>query len=263
MNAIKHFVENWWLVLLILASLGVSIWRPARRLAKLAAAEARIPRHYTRVIHTKAPFRRHDFAAKADIVRREVVKGIAIALAVVFAWPLSLIAISHFLPSLPRGSLIAYQGILFVAAMGSLLALTASGSRLARRSGLVCPACGMELAGIARQGRLKFWLQDQVLETGKCPGCGKQLLDPAEVGPSENLGPDDTALWIGMCVVGVAGIIAMLYFGTRQVDAKVWARCRRLYGRAYTASDSVVIDSTPVARKGLYTCGDLRRSNEH
>ena len=188
----------------------------ARRLDKLSASESKVPRRATRVIRTNAPLRRRDFAEKADIVRREVVKGIAIALAIAIAWQPSLIAIYQLVPSLPRESLIVYQAMLFVAAMGSLLAFTARGSRLARRSGLVCPACGMVLAGTGRRGRWKYWLQDRVLETGKCPGCSKQLLDPDEVGPvSENLKRDDTALYVVMCVALLAGIIAMVYLGTR------------------------------------------------
>jgi hypothetical protein len=265
MDAIKQFIETWWLIgpiLAWLAWLPFSIWRSARRLARLSASESKIRRGDTRELRTKAPFRRGDFAAKAEIVRRERVKGTAIAMVILVAWYPSLVAISRLVPTLPRGWLIAYQGILFVAAMGSYLAFTARGSRLTRRSGLICPACGMELVGIHGQGRSQELIQDRVLETGKCPECKKQLLDPAEVGPESQapLTLAEHALYLGICAALLAGIIAMLYDGTRTVDANAWTRCRRLYDRAYTAPDSIVIDST-VARGSRITCGDQRRSN--
>jgi hypothetical protein len=259
MSAIKHLLDFWWVPALTL--LAVSVWGPARRLAKLNALERKNQRHYPRELNTKAPFRRHDFAAKAAIVRKERMRGTAIAMVILLLWYPSLIAISRLLPSLPHGWLTAYQAILFVAAMGSYLTFIARGSRLARRSGLICPACGMELVGIRqRAGRPQDLIQDLVLETGKCPGCKKQLLDPAEVGPVENLGPDDTVLYAGACVALVAGIVVMLYFGTAQVDPNAWTRCRRLYARSYTASDSILIDST-VAPRNHVTCEYFRRNN--
>ena len=196
------------------------------------------------------------------MVRKERVKGTLIAMVILVAWGPSLFAITRLMPTLPRASLIAYQVILFVLAMGSLFAFAASGSRLARSSGLICPGCGVELAGTYGLGRFQRLIQDRVLETGKCPGCNKQLLDPAEVGPvSEDPKPNDAALYAGVCVVLVAGIIVMMYMTSAQLKANAWNRCRRLYIHAYSASDSVVIDST-VAPRNQSTCGDQRRSHD-
>jgi hypothetical protein len=233
-----------------------------RRLGKLSASELRIPRDDTHELHTKAPFRRRDFAAKAGIVQRESEKAIAIVMVLVVIGVPSLVVISRLVPSLRHGALITYRGILPVVAMGLLLTFAVRGSRLARRSGLVCPACGIDLTSVYKHGRFQYLVQDLVLETGKCPGCKKQLLDPAEVGPvSRDLSRAGNALYIGIFAVMIAGIIAMVYFGGRQVQANAWARCRRLYARAYTASDSVVIDSTRLDRGDSVGCEYFRRTH--
>jgi hypothetical protein len=105
--------------------------------------------------------------------------------------------------------------------------------------------------------------QDRVLETGKCPGCTAQLLDPSEVGSvSQTLTLAEHAQYIGLIAVLVAGIIVMTYFGHAQVQANAWNRCRRLYARAYTASDSVVIDSTRLDRGDRVTCDYFRRTHD-
>ena len=273
MNAIKHFLESWWILPLIFALPAVTIWRSARRIARLDAAEFNIPRHDTPNLRTNAPFRRADFAAKAEIVRKGTVMGTAISMVVLLAWYPSLVAISRLLPTLPHGALIAYQVILFVVAMGSLFVSAARGSRLARRSGLICPACGIELVGTSGRRRFQKQVEDRVLETGKCPGCGAQLLDPSEVGSvSETLTPAEHAQYIGLIAVLVAGIIVMTYLGHAQVKANAWNRCRRLYARAYSASDSVVIDSTRLDRgyrregariiKVRATCDYFRRTHD-
>jgi hypothetical protein len=254
MNAIKHFIENWWGVL-FLAYLWASIWRSAHRRRRLSAAESEVPRGDARELRTKAPFRRADFAAKAEIVRKEGAKGTLIAMVILLAWYPSLVAISRLVPTLPRASLIAYQAILFVAAMGSLLAFTARGSRLARRSGLICPACGDELTGTYGRGRFQKGVQERVLETGKCPWCRAQLLDPSEV---ESVSQTLTLAERGVIAVLVAGLIVMLYFARAQVRTNASNRCRRLYARAYTASDSVVIDSTRLARRDSVNCEYFR-----
>ena len=272
MNAITNILQ-WW-PFLFLAVLGVSIWRATldgisiwrstRRLARLSASESKIRRDDTREIRTNAPFRRRDFAAKAEIVRKETVKGTAIMMVILVAWGPSLVAISRLVPTLPRGSLIAYQAILFVAAMGSYLAFTARGSRLARSSGLICPACGMELAGVRQRGRRSADLvQDRVLETGKCPGCRAQLLDPSEVGSgSQTLTRGEHAKYIGIIAAMVTAIIVMLYFAPGPTYARYRSRCRDLYAHAYTDSDSVVVDSTRLDRRDRVTCRYFRRSNK-
>jgi hypothetical protein len=248
MNAIKHFLENWWFPLLILGSLGVSIWRSPRRIARLSAAESKIPRDYTRETRTKAPFRRLDFA-KAKIVRKEIGKGTAIAIGIFIGFGPSLVAISRLAPNLPHGALVAYEAIMFVVAMGSLLGFAMRADLLARRSGLICPACGLNLTLTYGPGRAQYPIQDHVFETGKCPACRAQLLDPAEVGPElENPTLKDTALWIGICAAMVAVIVVMVYFTGAQVEANAWTRCHRLYDAAHTASDSAVVDSTKLAR---------------
>ena len=250
-----HFLESWWAPLMLAGlwvwALHSIIWRWARRRLGLSAAESAIPRHHARHLRTNAPFRRADFAAKAEIVRKKSVKGIAIAMVILLAWYPSLVAISRLLPTLPHGALIAYQAILFVVAMGSVLVSARRESRLARRSGLICPACGMELTGTYRHGRFQKLVQDRVLETGKCPGCKKQLLDPAEVGSvSQTL----TLAEHGVIAVLVAALIVMLYFGRAQVRTNASNHCHRLYARAYSASDSVVIDSTRLASGDRVDC---------
>jgi hypothetical protein len=257
MNAIKHFfLENLW-VLLFLAWLGNSTWRFAHRLPRLSATESKVPRDYTREIRTKAPFRRLDFAAKAEIVRKEMVKGTVIVMVILVGFGPSWVAVSRLAPNLPHGAFAAYEAIMFVVAMGSLLGFAVRADLLARRSGLICPSCGLDLAGTYGR-RAQSLIQDHVLETGKCPKCKTQLLDPAEGGPIlENLKPNDTALGIGICAAMVVVIVAMVYFTGENVAANEWTRCRRLYDSAYTASDSVAIDST-VAPRNKATCEHLR-----
>jgi hypothetical protein len=254
-NAIKQFLQHWW-AWLLLAYLGSGIWRMAHgRLGPPSAAEPVGRLDDTPVLRTKAPFRRDDFAAKAEIVRKEGAKGTLIAVAILFAWAPSLVAISRFIPTLPRASLIAYQAMLFVVAMGSIVVFTQRESRLGRRSGLICPACGDELTGTYRGGRFQKLVQDRVIETGKCPGCGAQLLDPSEVGSvSQTLTLAEHAQYIGVIAVLLAGLIVSLYFGTAQVRTNVSNHCRPLYAGAYTASDSVVIDSTRLARGDRVNC---------
>jgi hypothetical protein len=255
-NAIKQFVESWSGPLFIVY-LWASIWRSAYRRRRLSAGESKIPRRDPRELHTKAPFRRADFIAKAEIVRKEGAKGALIAVVILFAWYPSLVAISRLIPTLPRASLIAYQAILFVVAMGSVVVFTRRESRLARRSGLICPACGDELTGTYRGGRFQKLVQDRVIETGKCPGCRAQLLDPSEVGSvSQTL--TLTLAERGVLAVLVAGLIVMLYFGRAQVRTNASNHCRRLYAGAYTASDSVVIDSTRRARGDKVNCEYFR-----
>jgi hypothetical protein len=249
MNAIKHFLNNWWLLPLILTWPAVSIWRSARRIARLSAAESKVPRDHTREIRTKAPFRRLDFAAKSKIVRKEMAKGTMIAIVILVGFGPSLVLVSRLAPNLPHGALVGYEAIMVVVALGSLLRFAMRADLLARRSGLICPACGLVLTRTYGPRRAQYPIEDHVFETGKCPVCRAQLLDPAEVGPVvEDLQPNDTALWIGICAAMVVVIVVMVYFTGEQTAVNAWNRCRRLYDGAYTASDSAVVDSTKLAR---------------
>ena len=67
-------------------------------------------------------------------------------------------------------------GIIGVSGVAYLVMAT----RLARRLGLVCSACQLAFA----LSRGNHHLVDLVLETGKCPRCGKQLLNESEVRPA-------------------------------------------------------------------------------
>jgi hypothetical protein len=257
----KHILENWWFPALVLTCMAVSFWRSARRVVKRSAAESKIPRVYPREIRTNAPFRRGDFIAKADIAERETIKGLVIAMVVVVGGTPSLVAISRHAPSL-RHMLSTYLTMLPFIGIGSILAFSVRGSLLARRSGLVCPACGINLTSAYTRGRVRYLVENVVLETGKCPACKEQLLDPAEVGPeSRNFSPAGYAGVVGLLAVMIAGIITLNYFTHKQNDANAWARCRRLYARAYSASDSVVIDSTRLHSDGR-GCEYFRRTHE-
>jgi hypothetical protein len=262
-HAIKNFLDSGWYLALILGALGFLILRSALRLARLSASESKITRGYTDEVRTNAPFRRRDFAAKAEIVRKETGKGTVIAMAILVVWCPSLVAITRLVPTISRGSLIAYTAILFVAAMASFFVFTARGSRLARLSGLICPGCGMDLTGTSEVDRFRYVIEDRVLETGKCPGCNKQLIDSSEVGPvSQSLTRADKARYMGLVGALVVGIIVMVYYGTAMVDAKAWARCRTLYDGAYNSSDSVAIDSTTLEPRNHTACGYFRRSHD-
>src|SRR3954469_22101687 len=105
----NQILEHWWFPVLIVALCGVRVWRSARRLARLSASESKIRRVDTPELSTNAPFRRADFAAHAEIVRKERVKGTAIAGVIFVAWPALLFAISRLAPSVPHRSLVAFQ----------------------------------------------------------------------------------------------------------------------------------------------------------
>lgn len=106
-----------------------------------------------------------------------------------------------------------------------------------RRIGLVCNACGAELVGA--MGVAGAWIQDRVFETGKCPRCGAQLLDPEEVGPeSRTFTYADNARALGL----IAALLAALG------------------AAAHNPVDSGAVDVKPLNERGTVTCGDLRRA---
>ena len=262
MNAIKQFLEAYWFPTLFLAWLVVWLWRASHRLGRRSTAGLEVQRDEAHTIGTSAPFRRADFAAKAEISRREIAKGLLVGGAILIAAPPALVAISWLVPTLTRGFFRTAMTISVAAAITSLFAFALRASRQTRRSGLICPACGIELVGRGGTRLNEFLLQDRVLETGKCPRCNTQLLDPAEVRPiSQTSTRAEHARYIGIIAVLLAGVVALVYFANASISAKRLARCRSLYARAHSASDSVVIDSTHAARGDLVTCGELLGSN--
>ena len=55
------------------------------------------------------------------------------------------------------------------------------------------------------------WIDDYVLETGKCPGCEAQLLDPADVRPIP-IAKDDSRTRTIVRVVIIVILAAVLYY---------------------------------------------------
>lgn len=205
-----------------------------------------------------APFRREDFAARAEAARREMGKGFFAAMAIfLFGFP-ALFAASWLAPE-TVGPI--FQPLMYVILGGSIagmFALAARADRIARRSGLVCPACGRGLVG---QGRSDSLIHERVLETGKCPKCGAQLLDPAEVAPVDRrMTGADHARALVIIATLLTALGATSYFGNRAINARRVMACNRRYAAAQSAADSVVVDARTLNKKGTLTCGDLRRS---
>jgi hypothetical protein len=255
MNAIKQFLEAYWFATLAGAWVVWRVWH-RQRLRSTPALE--IKRDDAPKLRTKAPFSRADFAAKAEISRREMAKGVFIGMGILIAVPPALAAISWLVPTMPRGFFRIVMTISCVVAVAALFVFALRGSRQTRRTGLVCPACGMELVGPGGTRMHPFSLQDRVLETGKCPGCNTQLLDEAEVQPSNE--PMTRAEYAIIAVLVVL-LIATVYFARASISANRLARCHDRYARAHSASDSVVVDSTPATRGERVTCGELLGSN--
>lgn len=212
-----------------------------------------------RDIASRSPFRRSDFAARAEGLRRELVKGFGIGLGVlVIGFPV-LFGVNWLAPNLLPGSFGTVVPALSAVALASMLLFAVRGSRLMRRRGLVCPRCGTELVGI--MGNAGEWIQDRVLETGKCPGCQAQLLDPAEVGPEpRTFARADHLRALGLIVTLSAALGGIIYFGNASVAAKRAASCNRRYAAALGPTDSSAVDARPLNQRGTLTCGDLRRA---
>jgi hypothetical protein len=151
---------------------------------------------------TAAQFRRDDFAAKAELVNKQKMKG---AVPIFFFGGVA--AIYALQSTLSREASIFALGILVAVAVGWNQVFVRRARRLARSSGLKCHACQMELVG--QTGGV--WIDDYVLETGKCPGCEAQLLDPADVQPI-SIPKDNSRTRIIVRVVVIATLVALLYY---------------------------------------------------
>ncbi len=255
MDAVKLFLENHWAGTFFGAFLVYSAWLVWRGSKSRSTVMFNI---LSRDKHgkTKAPFTRRDFIEKAEPVRREITKGLVIAVVVLIAAPFALDAISRLVPALPRGFFAVGLTILCSVGLGAMFAFAIRGSRMMRRSGLICPACDMELVGTDRKLPSR---QDRILETGKCPGCKVRLLDASDVGSeSERLTRAENIRYGVLIAVLVLGFVPYVNYVTKSMDAGRLATCTRLYARARTASDSVVIDSTQRGRRYPYTCGAVR-----
>jgi hypothetical protein len=108
--------------------------------------------------------------------------------------------------------LVVLLGISAVSAAAYLVMAT----RLARRVGLTCSACGFAFVTGRRHGPHSV---DEVLQTGKCPGCRKQLLNEVEVGPRHDPRESRYApLWFIGSVLVIAGVCVASYL----ITAALW-----------------------------------------
>jgi hypothetical protein len=258
-GSIRSFIENYWWATLFAVILLVWAWRAWRRSTRPSPPAFEIPSRDTRDIRSTSPFRRSDFAAKAETVRREMVKGFGIAMAIFLVGFPALLAVSWLAPTLLQESFGPVAVVLCAAGVASMLVFAIRGSRMMRRIGLVCPACGTELVGTI--GVAGAWIQDRVFETGKCPRCGAQLLDPTEVGPeSRTFTRADHARALGLIAALLAALGAITYFGNASMAARRSASCNRRYAAAHNPVDSGAVDVKPLNERGTVTCGDLRRA---
>src|SRR5687768_11510789 len=119
-----------------------------------------------------AQFRCDDFAAKAEIVNKQKMRG---AVSVFFFGG---VAVIYALQStLSREASIVALAIVVAVAVGWNQQFDRRAKRLARSSGLRYHACHGELVGEVSG----VWIDDHALETGQGPGCEAQLLEPADV----------------------------------------------------------------------------------
>ena len=245
----------WWL-LTMSALFALWAWRAARRARAFGSAESSAPFVPRGPLTTTPRFRRGPFADEAERVRRGMAKGMGIAVVLFIVGMPALFAINAWQHGLPNR---VFEAAILVICFGSVVLMIVSaqrGSRRMREFGLICPNCKGELVGTIQNGA---WIQDRVLETGQCPRCHTQLLDPAEVGPVPSkltLGGHLQA--IGIIAFLTLGLAGTVYFGNASIRAKRLAYCNRHYGNAHTAADSATVDSLRPSRKAIVTCGDLR-----
>ncbi len=108
--------------------------------------------------------------------------------------------------------LVVLLGISAVSSAAYLVMAT----RLARRVGLTCSACGFAFITGRRHGPHSVV---EVLQTGKCPGCGKQLLNEVEVGPRHDpQGERYAPLW----AIGTLVVIIVVCVASYLITAALW-----------------------------------------
>ncbi len=200
------------------------------------------------------PFRSPEFAARADAVRRKALRDgliwvapLIIAFIVVLFGPL----VAPGLPAVPRGPASVAFLILMISAT---FALGVRSRNLIRHLGLQCPFCGTGLVGTMRFGRAAHLA---VLETGRCPQCDAQLIDPNELQVA-SAGITPQALLVA--TVLVVGLASVLYCGGQSVRSMLVKNCIRRYATAHNSADSTLIDATLSSRRTRTRCGDLRRA---
>jgi hypothetical protein len=158
-------------------------------------------------------FRRADFEARAEELNRVLARSnwmLPLVLAPILVGLPALMAIDSLRTDEPPSfvGLFILMGISGVAAAAYL----ARATRAARRLGLLCSACRLVFATRKRHGPHFI---DVVLETGKCPGCGKQLLNEVEVGPRHNPRENRYApLWFIGTLLVIAGACVASYLIT-------------------------------------------------
>ena len=121
------------------------------------------------------PFRREDFATRADAQLRVMLRT-----GVIWLGPLIVLL---FAVTFTRAAFLPAPSSAFFVAWTVAFALVAfvlglRGKRASRRHDLLCPFCRADLLGTKRFGGSAHL---DVLETGACPQCRKQLIDPGEV----------------------------------------------------------------------------------
>ena len=120
------------------------------------------------------PFRAADFAERADVARRRTLRNLGplviVALALLPAAFLARAIAGRYVAPFVLAFIIVFSGVAFV--------LGIRDQQRMRAEGLVCPSCGVGLVGTKRfGGRVDL----EVLQTGRCPQCGTQLIPPTEV----------------------------------------------------------------------------------
>ncbi len=190
-----------------------------------------------------------------------MVKGFGIGLGIYIVVSPASLALVALAPSLlPRSFATTVQMILLAVVIVLGLAYAYRGSRQGRRMGLLCPGCGGELVGTMGDGP---WIQDLVLETGKCPTCHIQLLDPGEVGPvPRTLSRGDHVRGVAWIAALLGGIAATAYFGNAAIRGRRSVNCNRRYAAAQNAADSAVVDARVLGTRATVTCGEMRRSGQ-
>ena len=197
-------------------------------------------------------YHRADFLARCAQARRSI--GVWSLLVVGIVLPVWW-AVAAYFPGIGRQAMVTAMEVFLGTAIALMFWSAARYDRAVKRLGLRCPTCGAELIGGARGERSA---EDYILETGHCKGCRRQILDPAEVGPTEPA-PRGSALRGGaVIVVLVMGLAGSVYFSRRALDRRTADVCRGRYAAARTAADTARVDTSTVGRKHPRPCGPFR-----
>ena len=208
-----------------------------------------------------AGFRRSEFEASADLVRRESAKGLWVMGGVIVLGFPALYAISWLVPMLSPWGFGAAVLALLAVGIGSIFAFNSRASRLMRGLGLLCPVCKLELVGARRRNEPDA--AKRVLESGTCPGCATQLLDPAEVRPVPRASLRALLLPVlGVVALLTAGLVVSAYLGSGGLTATRVQVCTQRYAGARSAADSSTVDAVRPTGRSTVSCGELQRDGQ-